>query len=142
MRLSPPNCNSVGLFSGSGGFKLGSNYAPTLMPAKTASKEGYTQILWLLPLRDGEGQLKHHITEVGSMNVFFVFEDDRGVEIATPPTKDIVLPGITRDSVLKILGADGKVRVSERDVTMEELLERYRRREVPALVRLYALLKV
>lgn len=33
------------------------------------------------------------------MNVFFVFEDDRGVEIATPPTKDIVLPGITRDSV-------------------------------------------
>ncbi|KAF4657902.1 branched-chain-amino-acid aminotransferase, partial [Perkinsus olseni] len=115
---------------GSGGHKLGSNYGPTLMPAKSASKEGYTQILWLLPLRDKDGQLKHHITEVGSMNVFFVFEDDDGTEVVTPPTKDIILPGITRDSVLKILRATGNIRVSERDVTMEELLERHRGREV------------
>ncbi|KAF4731104.1 branched-chain-amino-acid aminotransferase, partial [Perkinsus olseni] len=66
----------------------------------------------------------------GSMNVFFVFEDDDGIEVVTPPTKDIILPGITRDSVLKILRDNGNIRVSERDVTMEELLERHRRREV------------
>ncbi|KAF4662336.1 branched-chain-amino-acid aminotransferase [Perkinsus chesapeaki] len=118
---------------GSGGHKVGSNYGPTLMPAKMASEEGFTQILWLLPLRNEDGELKHHITEVGSMNVFFVFKRDDnggGIEVATPPTKDIILPGITRDSVLKILRNDTNLEVSERDVTMEELLERYQRGEV------------
>lgn len=38
--------------------------------------------------------------EVGSSNIFFVFKDKHGIEVATPDLEDLVLPGITRDSIL------------------------------------------
>jgi len=41
------------------------------------------------------------IIEVGSSNIFFVFKDKSGqIEVATPEIEDLVLPGITRDSIL------------------------------------------
>lgn len=50
---------------GAGEYKLGANYAPTLLPQLKASREGWDQILWL----NGET-----VTEAGSMNLFVVLK--------------------------------------------------------------------
>src|SRR3546814_970288 len=43
-----------------------------------------------------------------------------GDELITPPLDDTILAGITRDSVLRLLRADG-VRVSEHRITLDQL---------------------
>lgn len=58
---------------GTGGFKLGSNYAGGVVPQQKAAALGYQQILWLY----GE---EHRLTEVGTMNLFVVLEDKDGSE--------------------------------------------------------------
>lgn len=50
---------------------MGSNYAPTLHVQRVATKKGLQQVLWLF----GED---HQITEVGSMNIFAYFVNDKG----------------------------------------------------------------
>ena len=56
---------------GTGAYKLGANYAPSLMPQKMAAQLGYAQNLWL------HGP-EHYLTEVGTMNLFVVFRRDDG----------------------------------------------------------------
>ncbi|KAM0790633.1 hypothetical protein ACM66B_004495 [Microbotryomycetes sp. NB124-2] len=111
---------------GTGGFKLGSNYAGGVVPQQQAAALGYQQILWLYGP-------EHRLTEVGTMNLFAVFDRPDGtVELVTPPLEDMILPGVTRDSVLALARghADGSRRldglpknfiVSERNMTMPEL---------------------
>jgi hypothetical protein len=68
------------------------NYAPTLQASSTVIAEGYQQVLWLY---------NDQIVEVGASNIFFIFKDKSGeIEIATPDLEDLILPGITRDSIL------------------------------------------
>lgn len=63
---------------GTGGHKLGINYAPALLPQQIAAKKGYDQVVWLL----GED---NRITEVGAMNVFAVVgRDDGGALLPLP----------------------------------------------------------
>ncbi|KAH9947981.1 aminotransferase [Amylocystis lapponica] len=111
---------------GTGAFKLAANYAPGLVAQKAAAKHGYVQNLWL------HGP-EHYITEVGTMNAFVVFKhSDGATELVTPPLEGLVLPGVTRDSVLalardhasgksKIAGLPDKLIVSERSVKMQEV---------------------
>ncbi|OBZ79518.1 Branched-chain-amino-acid aminotransferase, cytosolic, partial [Grifola frondosa] len=124
---------------GIGAFKLGANYAAGVAAQKAAGKLGYVQNLWL------HGP-EHHITEVGTMNAFVVFkrpdggmtsclpDADRSHSDGTcyPPLDGIILPGVTRDSVLALARnhASGKIKipeltnklvVSERPVTMKEV---------------------
>lgn len=56
---------------GTGGHKLGLNYAPSFLPQRIAAKQGYDQILWLL----GE---EKKITEAGAMNFFAVVQRPDG----------------------------------------------------------------
>ena len=56
---------------GTGGYKLGLNYAPCFEPQRRAAKLGYMQVLWLL------GEV---ITEAGAMNFFVVVQRDDGGE--------------------------------------------------------------
>lgn len=56
---------------GTGGHKLGLNYAPGFLPQRVASKQGYDQVLWLL----GE---EERVTEVGAMNFFLAVKRDDG----------------------------------------------------------------
>jgi len=56
---------------GTGGFKLGLNYAPGIVAKAAAAALGYQQLLWLL----GET-----VAEAGAMNVFSVFERSDGGE--------------------------------------------------------------
>lgn len=97
---------------GLGATKAGANYAASLHAALEAKKKGYAQVLWL--------DIEHQgIEEVGTMNVFFVFND----EIATPALNGSILAGGVRDSVLHLLRHQG-AKVSERRVTMDEVVRR------------------
>ena len=109
---------------GTGGYKLGSNYAAGVVPQQQAAALGYQQILWLY----GDD---HQLTEVGTMNLFVCLEHKDGtIEMVTPPLGDMILPGVTRDSVLslakdhasganKLKGMPAKFKVSERNLTSE-----------------------
>lgn len=67
------------------------------------------------------------------MNLFVVVEDAEGnTELITPPLKDIILPGVTRDSVLalardhasgtlNISGLPKKFKVTEKNMTMPQI---------------------
>lgn len=56
---------------GTGGHKLGLNYAPGFLPQRIGTKQGYDQILWLL----GDDK---KITEAGAMNFFVIVQRDDG----------------------------------------------------------------
>ncbi|KEP55011.1 branched-chain-amino-acid aminotransferase [Rhizoctonia solani 123E] len=111
---------------GTGGYKLGANYAPGVVPQVLAAKQGYDQNLWLI----GD---EHYLTEVGTMNLLVVFKHPDGTtELTTPPLEDLILPGVTRDSILalardhesgkaRIPGLPDNLKVSERHVKMAEV---------------------
>ncbi|SJL05955.1 probable BAT1-branched chain amino acid aminotransferase, mitochondrial [Armillaria ostoyae] len=111
---------------GTGAYKIGANYAPGVLPQKFAAHKGYQQNLWL------HGP-EHYLTEVGTMNMFVVFKkEDGSLELVTPPLDGMILPGITRDSVLalarehvsgkkKLANLSDKLIISERPVTMSEV---------------------
>ena len=73
--------------------------------------------------------------QVGSMNLFVVFrQEDGSLELVTPPLDGMILPGVTRDSVLSLARSHAagtlhipkltsKLSVSERGVTMKEVCE-------------------
>lgn len=100
---------------GSGDKKLGSNYGPTIKPAKVVAGEGYDQILWLL---------EDNVTEVGVMN-FFVhwYNKDGKKELITCPLDGTILPGVTRDSILQLAKSWGEFDVVERKFSIHEIIE-------------------
>ena len=101
---------------GAGDKKLGSNYAPTIAIQKLAEKKGLQQVLWLY----GDD---HQLTEVGTMNIFVYFESENGEkELVTPPLSDgIILPGVTRLSLLEMAKSLDEFKVTERAITMKEV---------------------
>ena len=96
---------------GVGNVKTGGNYAASIMAAVDAQRQGYTQVLWLDAIE------RKYIEEVGTMNIFFRIND----ELITPPLTGSILPGITRDSVLR-LTKDWGLKVSEKKITIDEVL--------------------
>lgn len=96
---------------GVGNVKTAGNYAASIMAAVEAQKLGYTQVLWLDAIE------RKYIEEVGTMNIFFLIND----ELITPPLSGSILPGITRDSVLR-LTEDWGLKVSEKRITIDEVL--------------------
>lgn len=101
---------------GCGFAKMGSNYAPTVMVQRLAEKQKLQQVMWLY----GED---HQVTEVGTMNIFCVIRDKAGVvELVTPPLDGIVLPGVTRQSIIDLaVTEETDLRMTERKITMAEL---------------------
>lgn len=97
---------------GMGAAKAGGNYAASLLASHDAQKRGYAQVLWL------DATEKRFIEEVGTMNVFFKFDDT----VVTPPLSGTILPGITRASVIELLQAKD-IKLEERPVSLEEVLE-------------------
>jgi len=96
---------------GTGEVKTGGNYAASLLAAEEAKKKGFTQVLWL------DGCEKMWVEEVGTMNMFFVIDD----EVITPSLTGTVLKGITRDSVIKIVRNWG-LKIKEKSVSINEVL--------------------
>ncbi len=96
---------------GVGEAKTGGNYAASLLAQKEAQEKGFSQVLWL--------DAKEHkfVEEVGTMNIFFRFGD----EVVTSPLTGSILPGVTRDSVIK-LSAKWGVKLSERMFSIDEAI--------------------
>lgn len=97
---------------GVGEAKTGGNYAASLYASEEVAKLGYSQVLWLDAV---EGRF---IEEVGAMNICFVYE---GKRIVTPALSGSILPGITRDSILKLAPAIG-YEVSEERLDINQVL--------------------
>ena len=97
---------------GTGAYKVIGNYAASIKAGEIAQREGYDQVLWL------DGSERKYVEEVGAMNIFFVL----GGKVVTPALNGSILPGITRDSVVKLLKASG-VTVEERLVSIDEITD-------------------
>ncbi|XP_053112374.1 branched-chain-amino-acid aminotransferase, cytosolic isoform X5 [Hemicordylus capensis] len=101
---------------GTGDCKLGGNYGSSIYAQREAMELGCQQVLWLY----GDD---HQITEVGTMNLFLYWRNEDGEdELATPPLDGIILPGVTRQSILDLAHKWGEFKVSERYVTMSDLI--------------------
>lgn len=98
---------------GTGYAKTAANYAASLLAGEIAHKKGFAQVLWL------DANEHKYVEEVGSMNIMFLINDT----LVTPPLAGSILPGITRDSVLKLAAAQG-TKVEERPISIEEIEER------------------
>jgi branched-chain amino acid aminotransferase len=97
---------------GVGEAKTGGNYAASLYASEEVVKQGYSQVLWLDAV---EGKF---VEEVGAMNICFVYE---GKHIVTPELSGSILPGITRDSIIKLAPTLG-YEISEQRLNIEEIL--------------------
>ena len=97
---------------GVGFAKTGGNYAASIVAGVEAKHRGYAQVLWL------DGVHQRYIEEVGAMNMMFVYG---GKEIVTPALNGSILPGITRDSVMKLAQEMG-MKVVERQMAIDEVI--------------------
>jgi branched-chain amino acid aminotransferase len=97
---------------GTGEAKTAGNYAASLLAAEEAKEKGFTQVLWL------DAKERKFVEEVGTMNMFFVIED----EVITAPLTGSILPGITRDSVMEIV-KDWGMRLSQRSLAIDEVID-------------------
>jgi branched-chain amino acid aminotransferase len=83
---------------GTGAAKCGGNYAASLVPQAEAIARGHDQVVFL------DAAERKWIEELGGMNLFFAMADG---SLITPPLSGTILPGITRDSLLMLAGAEG-----------------------------------
>jgi branched-chain amino acid aminotransferase len=96
---------------GVGEVKTAGNYAASIMAALEAQQKGYTQVLWL------DAVERKYVEEIGTSNIFFLIDG----ELVTPALSGSILPGITRDSVIKLAHSWG-IRVNERPIAIDEVL--------------------
>ena len=96
---------------GTGSIKCGGNYAGSILACTLASQKGFDQVLWL------DAAERQYVEEVSSMNICFMID---GV-LVTPELGDTILPGITRDSILK-LAKDMSIPVEERKISLAEVV--------------------
>ncbi|KAG8005721.1 Branched-chain-amino-acid aminotransferase, partial [Nibea albiflora] len=109
---------------GSGDCKMGGNYGCSLLAQYEAVDYGCQQVLWLY----GED---HQITEAGTMNIFLHWINEDGEEeLATPPLDGIILPGVTRQSILELTRNWGEFKVTERYLTMSQLCSALKQQRV------------
>ena len=97
---------------GIGEIKTPGNYAASLLAAVNAPKKGFTQVLWL-----DAHELKW-LEEVGTMNIMVKIDG----EVITPPLNGSILPGLTRDSTIKILNK-WNVPVVEKQISIDEVMQ-------------------
>ncbi len=97
---------------GIGAIKTPGNYAASLLAAVEAKKKGFTQVLWLDAIE------QKWLEEVGTMNIMLKLND----EVVTPPLTGSILPGITRDSTIKLL-KQWQVPVAEKQISIDEVMK-------------------
>lgn len=98
-----------------GGFgfaKAAGNYAGSMLPMKKASEQGFDQIIWT------DSREHAYVEELGAANIMFVMDG----KLVTPSTRDTILKGVTRDSILELANS-WDFPVEERRVAVSEVLE-------------------
>src|SRR6266498_1225220 len=98
---------------GTGAAKCGGNYAAGLSAQAEAIEHGCDQVVYL------DAVERKYVDELGGMNIMFVMDDG---SLVTPPLTGTILPGITRDSILKLARRAGR-RIEERAVSFDEWRE-------------------
>ena len=97
---------------GVGYTKAAGNYAASFYPTKLANAKGFTQVIWT-------DSIEHkYIEESGTMNIWIRINDT----LITPDLSDTILGGFTRDSLI-ILARDNGIKVEERKISVDELVE-------------------
>ncbi len=81
---------------GTGAVKAGGNYAAAFAAQQQAVERGCDQVVWL------DAAEHRWVEEMGGMNLFFVFDHGGQPQIMTPALTGTLLPGITRDSLLRL----------------------------------------
>ncbi len=98
---------------GTGAAKAMGNYAGTIPLAAPWKEKGFDDVLFL------DARHVRHVTETVGSNLFVVL---RPGTLVTPPLDDQILPGVTRDSVLRIARELLELKVEERDLPIEEVM--------------------
>ena len=97
---------------GTGFAKCGGNYSCGMIAATEAKKHGCEEVLWL------DAKEHKYVEEVGTSNAFFKIGDT----VYTSSLTGSILPGVTRDSALKLMAKWG-VKTEEKRLEIEEVIE-------------------
>src|ERR1700742_666647 len=81
---------------GTGAVKCGGNYAAAFAAQQQAVDKGCDQVVWL------DSAMHEYVEEMGGMNLYFVYGSGSAASIMTPSLTGSLLPGITRDSLLRL----------------------------------------
>jgi branched-chain amino acid aminotransferase len=110
---------------GTGAVKCGGNYAASFLAQQQAVAQGCDQVVWL------DAAEHRWVEEMGGMNLFFVHDPDGSdalkgdgevggaPQIMTPPLTGTLLPGITRDSLLRLAPELG-IKAVEDKISVEQ----------------------
>ncbi len=97
---------------GMGYAKSAGNYGGAMLPALKATEEGFDQLIWT------DAKDHKYVEEMGAANVMFVLDGT----LITPSTRDTILDGVTRDTVLT-LAREWGMPVEERRVSIAEIID-------------------
>ena len=111
MRVAVERRDVRAAVGGVGTAKASANYAASLRASSAAVARGMTVALWL------DAREQRLIQELSGMNLFAVINR----ELHTPALDGAILPGITRDSILKLSDQLG-LKAFERPMAIDELL--------------------
>ncbi|QCI87319.1 branched-chain amino acid aminotransferase [Vagococcus zengguangii] len=96
---------------GTGGVKVGGNYASSLLPGKEAKQRSFSDCIYLDPATHTK------IEEVGAANFFAITKDGRFVT----PDSPSILPSITKYSLLYLAEHHLGMPVSQEDIYINQL---------------------
>lgn len=114
VRVFVEQATSRAASGGTGAVKAAANYAVTLKTITRAKERACSQVLFL------DADRRQRVEELGGMNVFFV----RNGELITPALNGTILPGVTRDSLLRLgpsLGIPSREQDIDIDVVAQEV---------------------
>jgi len=99
---------------GTGYAKAMGNYAGAIYVAAQWKAKGYDDVLYL------DARHEKHLTETSGSNVFVRLKSGK---LVTPPLDDQILPGITRDSTVRLAREQLGLEVEERAISIEEVVD-------------------
>ncbi len=97
---------------GYGFAKCAGNYGGAMYPSMLGLQQGFDQLIWT------DAKDHQYVEEMGAANIMFLIDG----KLLTPTTRDTVLKGVTRDSVLTLAQQWG-IPVEERRVAVSEIIE-------------------
>jgi branched-chain amino acid aminotransferase len=98
---------------GTGDVKIAGNYGPTFIAQQQADAMGCPQVIWLDALE------RRYVEEMSGMSLFLVRGTGPGATIVTPTLSGTLLPGVTRDTMLRIAERCG-FKASEERIELEQ----------------------
>lgn len=99
---------------GTGNLKVASNYVMSMIAKKEANSAGFMEVVFL------DAKEARFVQEGSSCNFFALLKSG---ELATPDLADTILPGITRASIIELARDLGVSKVSERPLSIEEVMD-------------------